>query len=134
MSVASRRALAARLGVKDYALISHIGDPMPLVTLEEYFNDNDPTDLERYFHDLHAMRDRTDVADLRLGITVWNGPSSWPSVEYIYLVTSARVADAKLWFADIGLVFDTFKSSGEYRKREPLDVPKGFKVVWGWWD
>lgn len=134
MSDASRKALASRLGVQDYRLTSNLSDPIPLVTLEEYFNDNDPTDLELHFHGLHLIRDREDVADLRLGITVWDGPNSWPSVEYVYVVTSARVRDAKLWFSEIGLIFDELKCSGEHRKREPLDVPKGFKVVWGWWD
>ncbi len=134
-------ALLDRLG-PDFRERGHSNGPMPLVTLEEFFDGNDDdgsfqgAPVEYAGRALARLRDRDDVADIRMGITQWEGPGTWPLAEYIYFVTSARVSDVKAWLkednADIWV--SELRQSDEHREREELEVPDGHKIVWAWID
>ena len=114
--------------------------PMPLVTLEEFFDGNDDggslqcASLEVARPVFTALRERSDVADVRIGITQWDGAGTWPLGEYLYLVTSADAETVAGWLKKAEVWADEYGIGNEHREREPLDVPDGMHVVWVWFD
>ncbi|MBD3676891.1 MAG: hypothetical protein HUJ27_00630 [Rhodobacteraceae bacterium] len=131
--------LLSRLGA-DFQSQGYTQGPMPLVTLEEFFEGNRDGSsfqggpLSAAHRGLMKLREHEDIADIRMGITQWEGPSTWPLAEYIYLVTSADPADVGSWLKSSGIWVDELATSGEHRPREELTVPPGHQVVWAWID
>ncbi|NNE88618.1 MAG: hypothetical protein HKN27_11125 [Silicimonas sp.] len=132
-------ALLQRLG-SDFTSQGYTSGPMPLVTLEEFFGGNgddgsfQAASLVTARTALEGLRDRDDVADIRMGVTQWEGPSTWPLAEYVYFVTSAAASDVEAWLKDAGIWVSELAEEGEHRKREDLDVPEGYRMVWCWID
>ncbi len=132
-------ALLTRLG-PEFRSKGYSSGPMPLVTVEEFFDGNgDDASFQgapvKHAHDmLEGLRARDDVADIRMGITQWEGPTTWPLAEYVYFVTSARISDVKGWLKEAGIWVSELSDEGEHRQREELSVPDGHKVVWAWID
>ncbi|MEM9969861.1 MAG: hypothetical protein AAF762_02000 [Pseudomonadota bacterium] len=132
-------ALLARLG-PEFSSQGYTSGAMPLVTLDEFFDGNSddgsiqaaPVDVARGA--LRDIRNRTDVADVRLGITQWEGPSTWPLAEYIYVVTSAGLSDVKNWLKEANIWVSELSDKEDHFPREELDVPPGHRVVWAWID
>ena len=132
-------AFLRRLG-PDYEEHGYTKGPMPLVTLEEFFDGNNddgsfqgaPVVSAR--NALKSLREREDVADIRLGVTQWEGPSTWPLAEYVYFVTSAQVADVKAWLKSAKIWVSEMDVEKEHRNREELQVPAGHRIVWAWID
>ncbi len=128
-----------RLG-SDYEIKGDTKGPMPLVTLEEFFDGNDDdgsfqgAPIRVAASALGTLRNRPDVADIRLGVTQWEGPSTWPLAEYVYFVTSAQVADVKSWLKSAKIWVSELDTDSEHRAREELNVPAGHRVVWAWID
>ena len=133
------KALLRRLG-PDYEQRGYTEGPLPLVTIEEFFDGNDDdgsfqgATVETAHRGLERLRERDDVADIRLGITQWEGPSTWPLAELIYIVTSAQVADVKTWLQEANIWVDTLDTEKQRGHREDLSVPDGHQVVCAWID
>lgn len=133
------KALLQRLG-PDYEKHGYTKGPLPLVTLEEFFDGNDddgsfqgaPVSVAATA--LQSLRNRPDVADIRLGITQWEGPSTWPLAEYLYFVTTAQANDVKTWLKSSNIWVSELDTDGEHHTREDLQVPEGHRVVWAWVD
>jgi hypothetical protein len=66
-----------------------------------------------------------------MGITQWEGPSTWPLAEYVYFVTKAAPSEVASWLKDNGLWISELAEGDEHRVREKLVVPEGYRVVWG---
>lgn len=70
--------LLNRLG-PDFREKGRTDGPMPLVTLEEFYEGNDDWSspqagvFDLVWRGLEHIRDRDDVSDVRLGITAWEG-------------------------------------------------------------
>lgn len=145
-------ALVSRLG-DDYRTQGYTQGPMPLVTLEAFFEGNDDggsfqaAPIEEARTALQSIRGRADVADVRLGVTQWEGEGTWPLAEYVYIVTSASRDEARGWLRKAGLHASEVGALGEahpdvdesqpgagHRPAEPLEVPSGMRVVWAWVD
>lgn len=132
-------ALLTRLG-SDFTTKGHTPGPMPLVTLEAFFEGNkddgsfQAATLGTAHTALHALRNKEEVADVRLGITQWEGPSTWPLAEYIYLVTTADVSTVKGWMKEAKLWVSEVSQGHDHRTREDLVVPDGHRVIWAWID
>lgn len=132
-------ALLNRLG-PEYMAKGHGSGPMPLVTLEEFFDGNGDdasfqgAAIETARLALEGLRRRPEVADVRLGITQWDGPSTWPLAEYVYVVTTAKAAEVRQMLKEAGVWVDELAEGEEHRPREDLTVPEGHRVVWAWID
>jgi hypothetical protein len=128
-----------RLGHPDAA-----GTPRPLLTLEEFFEGNahvgsigcnlSPAPQPAEFYAvLRRFRDRPDVKDVRVQITMFDDPE-WPFSDTVYVMTSATAEDVASWF-DSSLkpdeVAEGFIPGQTY---EPYTVPPGTRVVGCWWD
>ena len=132
-------ALLRRLG-PDYQTDGYTRGPMPLVTLEEFFDGNNDdgsfqgASVEVARRALEALREREDVADIRLGVTQWDGLSTWPLAEYVYFVTSAKLDDVRKWLKEANIWVDEVDTENEHHRREEIAVPPGHRVVWAWID
>lgn len=132
-------ALLSRLG-PDFQTKGYTAGPMPLVTIEEFFDGNSDhgsfqgAALPNAEAALGAIRARADVADVRLGITQWEGPSTWPLAEYIHVVTTASTDAVKGWLADAGVHVSETGSGDGHRESEVVDAPDGYHTVWAWID
>ena len=124
------------------------GDPnaanarKPLVSLEEFFEGNvfegsigcnlfPHPGIANFYSTLSAIREREQVADLRVGITA-NDDEDWPFSDAIYLVTSADEAEVSKWLSL--LEPDEVFAVSEPEAIEPIDVPPGHRLLGAWWD
>ncbi len=132
-------ALLERLG-PDFMSKGYTNAPFVPLTLEEFFEGNGDAgsfqggDLSTVHAGLLAMRARDDVADIRIGVTQWEGPGSWPLGEYIYVVTTGSEAEVGTWMKDAGVWVGEIGEDGEHHVREPMDVPEGYRTIWVWID
>jgi hypothetical protein len=118
--------------------------PRPLLTLEEFFEGNDragsiccnlspmpaPADV---YAILRRLRERADVADVRVQVTQFDDPQ-WPFSDTVWIITTATPQEVKSWF-DKSIAPDRTWSG--WRKDmivEPLDMPAGMQPVACWWD
>jgi len=146
VSVEARQILLAR--------ISRNGDindakvPRPLVTLEEFFEGNsdygsigynfypDQPAPADFYHLFKAIRDKPEVADVRVQVMDLEDPEGWPATNTVWIITSASVNDVKKWLGrrfradDILIGF----SKVIYYKIERYEVPKGMQAIGVWWD
>jgi len=129
----------SRLGHPDEA-----GTPCPLLTLAEFFDGNNyvgsigcnlsppPTPAEFYVL-LKKIAARSDVADIRVMITMFDDPE-WPFSDTVYVMTTATPDEVASWFDERlrpDEVWDGFISGVAY---EPYVSPSGFRPVGLWWD
>lgn len=127
--------LLSRLG-PDFRARGATDGPIPLVTIEQYFDGPvddaalpgpDPEATKAAFL---AIRDREDVADIRIGVTRWTGGDRWPEAGLLYLSTDADPAQIAGWLTDAGVTFaETGVGEGPIT-REDLRIPEGMHIVW----
>jgi hypothetical protein len=133
-------------------LLERIGDindfsrPRPLVTIEEFFDGNDdpasigynlpdPVPPHEFCSLLKTLRDREDVADIRIEVKDQEDPDGWPSTDTSWFITSASIADVRGWFPDrlapdeVLADFDSLTQNVE-----PYDIPDGMKAIGAWYD
>ena len=136
-----RERLLQRIGE-----INDFSRPRPLVTIEEFFEGNDdpgsigynlspPVGPQQFYSLLKTLRDRHDVADIRIAVKQLEYPDGWPSTDTIWFITSASAATVRSWLSDPIVpddIFDGFGAVGE--SIEPYDIPDGMNAVGAWYD
>ncbi|MEZ5998898.1 MAG: hypothetical protein R3B98_09415 [Hyphomonas sp.] len=131
-------------------LLERIGDvnakrrDLPLVTLEEFFAGNDDAgsiwcnvmcapEPDEVFERLKSIRDREDVADVRIMVTQYDGGrEEWPFSDTIFFVTSASEGDVRAWLGDEYQPNEVWVD--EFKRAERIDVPEGMAAIAAWWD
>lgn len=133
-------------------LLERIGDindfsrPRPLVTLEEFFTGNDdygsigynlpeqPSPQE-FFQILRRIRDRENVADVRIEVQDHEDPQGWPSSDTVWIVTSALADDVTSWLPDAVKPDDLVLGFGiSETKTEPYELPANMNAIGIWYD
>lgn len=128
--------------------INDPGTPRPLVTLEEFFeNNNDygsigynfypdqPTPAE-FYHYFKTIRDKPEVTDVRVEVKDIEDPEGWPATDTIWVITKSSANDVKEW---LGLRFQADDiligfPAESYYTIENYDVPEGMQAIGIWWD
>ena len=121
--------------------------PRPLVTLEEFFEGNkdygsigynfypDQPSPSEFYHLFKTIRDKADVADVRVEIKDLEDPEGWPSTDTVWIVTKASVSDIKKWlgkrFEPDDIIVGFTKG---YYTREHYEIPEGMQAIGVWWD
>jgi hypothetical protein len=115
-----------------------------LVDLESFFEGNDdpgsiwcnleseptPTDV---FRILKTIRERDDVADVRIMVTQYDGDEDeWPFSDTVIIVTSQPVAVVETWFGDDYAPDETVVDN--FARAQKIPVPVGMKAIAAWWD
>ncbi|MCL2090091.1 MAG: hypothetical protein FWH11_02505 [Micrococcales bacterium] len=122
----------------------------PLLTLEEFFDGNveagciwcnvvpDPDDpssqvtLADIRALLTAVRDRSEVQDVRIAVTQVDSDDEWPFSDQIVLVTDRTADEVVAWFPEALRPDDTWPLEECYRYQD-IGVPTDRMLVL-WWD
>jgi hypothetical protein len=144
MDEVRREALLARMRpVKNYnggvAPLS-----MPLITLEEYFDGaegeagllcNSSVDLDNdaILKGLQSLRRRPEVHDVRVAL-VQCDDDEWPFSDKIVVVTAAGAEEILQWLPEGFEPDETWEGMVAHLPCEPLEIPRGYKAVWLWYD
>ena len=113
---------------------------MPLITLEEFYDGNDDPgsfqagEWNAVKETLFKIRDFPTVADIRFGITQWEGHGTWPQAEYLFIVTSMNRLSLVQRLKDGGVHADSLKGGKVFVEHETLMIPRGMKLLWAWYD
>jgi hypothetical protein len=124
--------------------VNDLATVRPLLTLEEFFAGNTRTgsiccnctptpEPAEMFAVLKQVRARSDVADVRVQITMFDDPE-WPFTDTVWVVTSARADQVKAWFAEAIRPDETWNGWTAGVKFEPLAIAAGMSPVACWWD
>lgn len=133
-------------------LLQRIGDandfsrPRALVTLEEFFEGNDdpgsigynlpdPPEPREFYKLLAAIRDRADVADVRVQIMDHENADGWPSSDTLWIITSAAPEEVRNWFPERlapDELLDGFDACAV--DIELVAVPDEMRAVGAWYD
>jgi len=120
--------------------------PRPLVTLEEFFEGNGDYGSIGYnfypdqpapseFYDLFkSIRDKPDVADVRVEVKDLEDPDEWPSTDTVWIITSASPDDIAGWLGERFHADDILIGFPGTQQAEPYDVPDGMRAIGVWWD
>jgi len=132
--------------------ISRLGDvndpetPVPLVTLEEFFEGNDdfgsigcnfypdqpaPAEFYAFFR---AIRARPSVAEVRVQVTQHDDPKGWPFSDTIWIITSESPQTVAAWLGERFAADEIFAGLHTDRPYEPIPIPDGMSAVGVWWD
>jgi hypothetical protein len=120
--------------------------PIPLLTLEEFFDGNDavgsigcnlpsePTPAA--FHALlRKLRERDDVADVLIQITCLDDPGvEWPFSDHIWFITTADQATVRNWFPNDLAPDGVSENPLLVPKYEEVSIPGGHHAVSAWFD
>ncbi|MEM9248812.1 MAG: hypothetical protein AAGB05_08980 [Pseudomonadota bacterium] len=124
----------------DVATKGYTNGPLPVVSLDAFFNGN--TDegafqgapLETAEAGLRAIAARPDVTTVALGITQWEGEDTWPLAEYIFVATSAPPETIHGWLKDARIHVSEIGQGSEHRPRAEIPTAPGDHIVWAWID
>ena len=119
--------------------------PRPLLTLEEFFEGNDeygsigcnlpdsvyPREFSEVFK---RIRERPDVADVRVQVTSWDDSEEWPFSDTIWVVTSLTRQDIKQRLGKRLHGGDEVSVGWPDYPIETVDVPPGMRPLSVWWD
>lgn len=120
--------------------------PRPLVTLEEFFEGNDDRGSIGYnfypdqpkpaeFYALFkSIRDREDVADVRVEVSQQEMPDEWPSTDTVWVFTSASLDAVATWLGQRFQADELWDGWTDNIIREKVEVPSGHRPVGIWWD
>ena len=125
------------------AEIARQGEDNAIVDLELFFEGNDdgasigPNLIDNpgpaaFYATLRAIRDRSDVFGVWVGITEVMPEGEWPFTDRVYVVTSALPAEVDRWVADLQADEPGGDDDGEGAPVVP--VPDGARLVVLWWD
>lgn len=123
--------------------VNDAATPRPLLSLEEFFEGNHspgsicvnctPTpDAATVFRVLKQIRDRKDVADVLVQVTIFDDPE-WPYSDTVWVLTTADPDEVKSWF-DEYMAPDECYEGWDDTEREETEVPAAFHPVCCWWD
>jgi len=120
--------------------------PLPVVSLEDYFNGNDDLGsigcnlsehpgVSGFFEVLSAVRNRPDVQDVLVEISDADerDPTTWPFSERVYIITTAAESDVAEWLTALKPSEVEVGWSGERPTTAPIEKP-GYHAVAAWWD
>ena len=120
--------------------------PRPIVTLEEFFEGNDdygsigynfypdqPAPQEFYAM-FRQIRDKPEVADVLVEVSQHEMSSEWPSTDTVWVLTSASPDDVASWLGERFRADELWDGWTDPLKREPVDVPAGYRPIGIWWD
>jgi len=125
-----------------------VNDPAtirPLLTLSEFFEGNDdfgsigcnlqPLPGPAKFNEvLKKIATRSDVADVRVQITMFDDPEMWPFSDTVWIITSAAPQTVAEWF-EAALRPDNCSAGWtDAVSFETVPVPDGMQAVACWWD
>ncbi len=133
------------------ALLGLIGDVngkrsnCPLVTLEQFFEGNDDggsiwcnlpasPNPAKVYEILRGIRDREDVADVRIMVTQYDGDDCWPFSDTIYFIAQASEDEVIAWLGEDFRPDEVWSGDGFGPRAQALDVPADHNVVGAWWD
>jgi hypothetical protein len=140
MDVEKRRAL-----IETILSLRVLPSTMPAVPLEAFFEGNDDLGsigcnlwehpgVERFFNVLAAIRARSDVQDVLVGIyEIVDDGTSWPFAETVYVLTTAGASAVQEWVADL----QPDEVSEGFPYGPPPGMPSlrpGMKPIRVWWD
>ncbi len=117
----------------------------PLVTLEEFFEGNDDGGSiwcnlpsaprpHQVYAALKAIRERTDVSDVKILVTQYDGgEDEWPFSDTVFIATSAHPEAVSDWLGE-DFAPDEMSVFRDGGWPDGLKVPERHIVVAGWWD
>jgi hypothetical protein len=119
------------------------GTPTPLVTIGEFFEDNEEVgsigcnlspapEPKRFYALFQEVARRPEVKDIRVQITAFDVPE-WPFSDTVYVMTSAAPEEVASWFPEELKPDETWEGFVE-QSFEPYEVPPGCRPVACWWD
>lgn len=117
----------------------------PLLMLSEFFEGNDdfgsigcnlspPPGPAKFNEVLKQIASRSEVADVRVQITMFDDPTMWPFSDTVWIITSAAPQTVAEWFDEAMRPDNCSAGWTEHVSFEPLDVPEGMRPVACWWD
>lgn len=117
---------------------------LALVTLEQFFEGNDDSgsiwcnlpsapDPRQVYQKLKSIREREDVADVRVLVTQYDGgDEEWPFSDTVFFITSATPDDVQSWlgndYAPDAIWIDDFS------RTQTIPIPNGMVALAAWWD
>jgi hypothetical protein len=124
--------------------VNDVATPRPLLMLEEFFEGNTLTgsiccnciptpEPHEMFELLKQIRSRPDVGDVRVEVSMFDEPE-WLFSETVWVVTSARAAEVKLWFEKSIRPDETWKGWKTGWMVESIFIPADMHPVGCWWD
>lgn len=117
---------------------------LALVTLEQFFEGNDDAasiwcnlpsmpDPQEVYRTLKAIRDRQDVADVRIMVTQYDGgDDEWPFSDTVFFITSATPEEVQAWLGDDSTPDEI--GVDQFSRAERIPVPAGMSAIAAWWD
>lgn len=126
-----------------YEQEEELGETLPLVSLELFFEGNDDIGsmgcnllehpgTEKFYHVLKEIRNRSNVQDVLVEIMEYD-EDTWPFSERVYIITSAKKYEVREWVKEI----DVGDIGEGYEYGQPKVAPKlkeGYFVYSLWWD
>ena len=132
--------------VRVLVFINDPDTPRPLVTLEEFFEENDdfgsigynfypdqpaPSDFYEIFKSINS---KPEVFDIRVQVNDQIEPEDWPSTDTIWIFTSADVDEVDTWLGDRFRGDDYIVGFPDSYQIEDYDIPEGMQAIGVWWD
>jgi hypothetical protein len=125
-----------------------VNDPStqrPLLSLSEFFDGNDdsgsigcnltpPPGPENFHKILMQIAARSDVADVRIQITMFDDPEMWPFSDTVWIITSATPQTVADWFNSTMRPDGCSAGWTDGLSFEPINIPGGMQPVACWWD
>ena len=132
-------------------LLNRIGDinnfdlPRPLVSLEEFFEDNndwasigynlpDEVAPQEFYQTFKPIRDRDDVGDVLIEVKDLEDPDGWPSTDTIWVITSMPRKTLDELIPDKMKPDDWLNYPPEVGNIEPIAIPDGMQALGIWYD
>ncbi len=130
---------------KIYEQEDSLGKSLPIVSLEDFFEENNDIGsigcnilehpgIEKFYSILKEIRNKVNVQDVLVEIMEYDElDNTWPFSERIYILTKEETSEISIWTKELQV-----DDIGEgYVYGEPKAVPKleeGYLVHSLWWD
>jgi hypothetical protein len=126
--------------------INDVSTPSPLVTLEEFFEGNndygsigynffpDQPSPAEFFELFRTIRDKAEVADVRVEVKDLEDPEGWPSTDTVWVITGASVDEVKRWLGERFQADDIIVGFPEDYAIESYNLHDGMRALGVWWD
>jgi hypothetical protein len=124
--------------------INDLSTPRHLLTLEEFFEGNDdygsigcnlPDSVypSEFYEVFKRIRERPDVADVRVEIKSWDVPEEWPHSDTVWVIMSLAKQDIHQYLGKL-LHGDAVSVGWREYPIEKVEVPPGMRPLGVWWD
>lgn len=137
MNMEKRDALVKKIG--------NVNQKNCIVSLEDFFVGNDDggsiwcnllsePEPNYVFKTLLDIRDKPDVADVKIMITQFDGGvDEWPFSDTIIFITSATIEQIQNHLGEDNCP-DEIGLDTELTQSPSLNIPQNMKAIVGWWD